>query len=91
MGNEEAGGPEGAGKPGRLGPGREAVHEREEERVGRVGFLTGSDEKGRVKGRRRRAEEGLRILGDPGGVEERPWVDRVARLTCATSFVDRAA
>ncbi len=31
MGNEEAGGPEGAGKPGRVGPEREAVREREVE------------------------------------------------------------
>ena len=79
MGNEEAGGPEGAGKPGRVGPGREAVHEREED--GWVGwdFLPEVARRGREKGRRRGAEEGLRNTGDPGDVEERPWVEEVAR------------
>ena len=50
MGNEEAGGPEGAGEPGRVGPGREAVHEWGVGRVGRVGLLTGGAEKREGKG-----------------------------------------
>ena len=87
MGNEEAGGPEGAGKPGRVGPGREAIHWRCMERsrawdgIGWVGwdFLPEVTRRGRVKGRRRGAEEGLRFTGDPGDVEERPWVEEAAR------------
>ncbi len=78
MGNEEAGGPEGAGKPGRVGPGREAIGGRE---IGWVGwdFLPGVTRRGRVKGRRRGAEEGLRFTGDPGDVEERLWSEEAAR------------
>ena len=67
MGNEEAGGPEGAGKPGRLGPGREAVHEREVERVGRVGFLTGGDEKREGERATERSGGGVEIYGRPRG------------------------
>jgi hypothetical protein len=35
--------------------------------------------RGRVKGRRRGAEEGLRFTRDQGDVEERPWVEEAAR------------
>jgi hypothetical protein len=67
MGNEEAAGPEGAGKPGRVGPGREAVCEREVDRVGRVGFLTGSDEKGEGERATEGSGGGVEIFGRPRG------------------------
>ena len=42
-------------------------------------YLPEVTRRGRAKGRRRGAEEGLRFTGDPGDVEERPWVEEVAR------------
>ena len=52
-----------------------------ERKIGWVGwdFLPEVARRGRVTGRRRGAEEGLRNTGDPGDVEERPWVEEVAR------------
>ena len=75
MGNEEAGGPEGAGEPGRVGPGREAIHWRcmersrawDGDRVGRVGFLTGGDEKREGERATERSGGGVEIYGRPRG------------------------
>ncbi len=80
MGNEEAGGPERAGEPGRVGPGREAVHEWEGCRVGRLGLLTGGAEK-------REGERATKRIG--GGVEiyERPRGRRGASLGRGSSEV----
>ena len=65
-------------KPSIGGAWREAVHGTG---IGWVGwdFLPEVARRGRVKGRRRGAEEGLRNTGDPGDVEERPWVEEAAR------------
>ena len=64
---------------GAWGPGEKPCMS--ERKIGWVGwdFLPEVARRGRVKGRRRGAEEGLRNTGDPGDVEERPWVVEVAR------------
>ena len=64
---------------GAWGPGEKPCMS--ERKIGWVGwdFLPEVARRGRVKGRRRGAEEGLRNTGDPGDVEERPWVEEVAR------------
>ena len=67
MGNEEAGGPEGAGKPGRLGPGREAVTRMRRDRVGRVGLLTGGEEEREGERATEESGGGVENFGRPGG------------------------
>ncbi len=64
---------------GAWGPGEKpGMSERE---IGWVGwdFLPEVTRRGRVNGRQREAEEGLKFTGDPGDVEERPWDGEAAR------------